>query len=141
MSGMSSMVWVNLDSRLMYHLGRQRAAHGTDAVKVLTRPCIGTPSSSTLLDTSRHRLADNNPNDAPYLPFGRSACADVAVAQIRRFLCRDLVLGLDACQAILGVCRHGRIVGRLEVDAIEPGRISAEDQLLGRTIGTAEGRK
>src|SRR5260370_14957179 len=79
-------------------------------------------------------------NRQPAAPSGRSGGADVAVAQVRGFLCRELVLGLQLGQAILGIGRHRRVIGRLEVDAIEPSRIAAEDQLLGRAVGDAETR-
>jgi hypothetical protein len=52
-----------------------------------------------------------------------------------------LVLGLELGQAIRGIGRHGRIVGRLEVDAIEPSRVGAEDHLLGRAVGAAKRRE
>src|SRR6266436_1258771 len=68
-------------------------------------------------------------------------CANVAVAQIRGLLRRLRVLMLERRETVLGKGRHTGVIGRPQLDLVEPGCVAREDQLLGGAVGVAERRK
>src|SRR5437868_12738977 len=64
--------------------------------------------------------------------------ANVAVAEVRG-LARSLgVLVLERREAVLGKGRHPGVIGRPQLDLVEPGCVAREDRLLGATGGVAE---
>src|SRR5437763_10840868 len=74
-------------------------------------------------------------------PESQSGGPDVPVTQIRGLLCGELILALQGGQPVLRKGWHRGIVGGLEIDAVHARRVAAEDQLLGRTVGTTERSK
>src|SRR5262249_32334562 len=100
---------------------------------------VGTSTTSwedaakNAVETAAKSLRDlrtRQPRPDTALDHRRLGCADVAVAQVRRLSHRELVFALELGQPILGIGRHRRVVGRLEVDAIEASRVGAENHLL-----------
>ena len=89
----------------------------------------------------RKFAAPAEPGRSAAAASGTLAGANVAVAQVRGLLGSLCILVLERREAVLGIIRHPRVVGRPELDLIELVALLGEDEPAWWRVGVAERRK